>query len=395
MGAMVEFWRCREALVEIWNRLDPGMMEMQCTFDTYITWKKEFIKLLKDWDGNYMKHVKGTWAEINGIINTAMKPLTDLMESNLNFHYLELIEKKKDVPSFRHVALEEKFAGHLSILCNIFKEYGSLKDKIINIKQMLHVLKTPGWRESPPLAFYFHPLNDAIREVRDCLLKMNEEGILHCKYVLELNEELMAKCLTMVERDFVAQILAGDELKQDQFKFIYKVVKIIYDSALKDHLLNEDPKVVGTVIPKLTAYHSVLLIKGILDTKTAEKKKELEKAEREGRKVTFQAEDEDKKIMTEEQVLQKRMDQKMGQSTAFMTETQKLREMERLEIEKYGVSVAANDFSANVDLGGIHQPEQARVVHGLCKQAAQCESTRAARHRGSPASRRIQAQEGA
>lgn len=65
-------------------------------------------------------------------------------------------------------------------------------------------------------------------------------------------------------------------------------MKIIYESALKDHLLNEDPKVVGTVIPKLTAYHSVLIIKNIIDAKAAERKKEIEKAEREGRKVTFQ-----------------------------------------------------------------------------------------------------------
>lgn len=40
---------------------------------------------------------------------TAMKPLTDLMESNLNFHYLEQLEKNKDIPSFRHEALETKF----------------------------------------------------------------------------------------------------------------------------------------------------------------------------------------------------------------------------------------------------------------------------------------------
>jgi len=35
------------------------------------------------------------------------------------------------------------------------------------------------------------------------------------------------------------------------------------------------------------AYHSILIIKNILEVKAAEKKKEEEKAEREGRKVTF------------------------------------------------------------------------------------------------------------
>jgi len=38
----------------------------------------------------------------------------------------------------------------------------------------------------------------------------------------------------------------------------------------------------------LTTYHSLLKIRDILNTKLAEKKKEAEKAEREGRKVMFE-----------------------------------------------------------------------------------------------------------
>jgi hypothetical protein len=64
---------------------------------------------------------------------SAMKPLTDILESNLNLHYLEQIEKKKDVPPFRHEALEEKFSGHFTRLCDIFRDYGNLK-KYFNIK---------------------------------------------------------------------------------------------------------------------------------------------------------------------------------------------------------------------------------------------------------------------
>lgn len=71
----------------------------------------------------------------------------------------------------------------------------------------------------------------------------------------------------MVQKDNTAQWLAGDELKQDQFKFMYNVMKIIYDSALKDLLLNEDQKVVDNVLPSLASYQALLLIKGILDTK--------------------------------------------------------------------------------------------------------------------------------
>jgi hypothetical protein len=41
------------------------------------------------------------------------------------------------------------------------------------------------------------------------------------------------------------------------------------------------------VVPNLIAYYSILRIKGIIETKANERKKEEEKAEREGRKVTF------------------------------------------------------------------------------------------------------------
>ena len=91
------------------------------------------IKHLKEWDKLYVKHMKGGYIEMNVIFTTAMKPLTDLLESNLNFHYLEQLEKTKDIPSFRHEALETKFIEHFTTICDIFKAYGDLKDTY-NIK---------------------------------------------------------------------------------------------------------------------------------------------------------------------------------------------------------------------------------------------------------------------
>lgn len=127
-NTQVEIWNCKSKIVEIFNYLDPSMMEMQLTHETYITWKKDLIKLLKEWEKLYMKHIKSGFVEMNHIHMTAMRPLTDLLESNLNFHYLELIEKKKDVAKFRHEALEEKFCEHLTRVCEIFRDYGTLKD---------------------------------------------------------------------------------------------------------------------------------------------------------------------------------------------------------------------------------------------------------------------------
>lgn len=97
-------------------------------------------------------------------------------------------------------------------ICEIFRDYGELKD-YFNIKQMLTVLKTPDWQNCPPLAFYFNPLQEALTDVRNLLLKMNEDGILRCKYIIEDNEELMKKVIVMVAKDVTAQWLAGDDLK--------------------------------------------------------------------------------------------------------------------------------------------------------------------------------------
>lgn len=188
-STQVEMWNCKSKIVEIFNYLDPGMMEMQLNVDTYVSWKKELVKLLKEWDKLYTKHIKSGYVEMNAIHVSAMKPLTELLESNQNLHFFEQMMLKKEMPAFRHEALEEKFAGHLTRVCEIFRDYGNLKD-YFHIKQMLHILKIPDWKKSPPLAFYLTPLSNALTDMRACLLKLNEEGVLHCKYIIEDNAEL-------------------------------------------------------------------------------------------------------------------------------------------------------------------------------------------------------------
>ena len=66
---------------------------------------------------------------------------------------------------------------------------------------------------------------------------MDEQGHLFVKYIIEDNEGLKKDTIEMVKKDVIAQWLMGDELKQDQFRFLYEVVKVIYDSALRDRLI--------------------------------------------------------------------------------------------------------------------------------------------------------------
>jgi len=134
------------------------------------------------------------------------------------------------------------------------------------------------------------------------MLEMRDLGHLRMKYIIEDNKELQDQTKEVVKRDLVAQWLVGDELKQDQFKFFYDTVKIIYDTALKDKLLADDETIVTEVIPQLIAYKSVMVIRDIQLRKAFEAKKAKEKAERDGVVLTDGVKD--PKYMTEEEIIQ-------------------------------------------------------------------------------------------
>ena len=147
---------------------------------------------------------------------------------------------------------------------------------------MLTVLKVPDWQKIPPLAFYFHPLLDTVMGTRKHMLKMHEDGILRVKYIIEDNTELMDKTIAMVQQDNITQWLAGDDLKRDQFKFLYNTMKIIYDSALKDLLIAEDPKVLDVVLPMMVAFNAIKLVRKMFDSAEKVTKNTIFKMERSG-----------------------------------------------------------------------------------------------------------------
>lgn len=143
-GSQVEIWNCKTAINDIYVTLDPSMFDMSITVENYVTFKKELIQKLKAFDKLYTKHIKSAYVEMNAIHTQAMKPLSELLESNRNFHFIEEQMKKKEVPKFRFEALEEKFIIHMTKVCEIFTTYGRLKESF-NIKQMLAILKIEGW----------------------------------------------------------------------------------------------------------------------------------------------------------------------------------------------------------------------------------------------------------
>jgi hypothetical protein len=193
-AAQNDMWGCKEALTEFYNFLDDGAMEMNLTFETYTSWKKDLIKVLKEWDKLYVKHIKGAYPEMSGLHAKAMLPLTNLVQSNLEFHYLEDMMKNKkeypEVPKFRYEALEEQFSKFMTGVLEIFKEYGELND-YFDIRQMLKTLKIENWKQIAPYNHYLTPLETNLKVVRTSLIKMNKDGHLRIKYIIEDNKELM------------------------------------------------------------------------------------------------------------------------------------------------------------------------------------------------------------
>ena len=123
----VDIYNCKSALIDVVNYLAPDMMNQDRTHETYLTWKKELIKLLKEWDKVYVKHIKISYPEMSKHHAEAMEPLMQLIGANLNFWKLEqMIANKEFVPDFRHQALEEEFCKFFTGVCQILKEYGDL-----------------------------------------------------------------------------------------------------------------------------------------------------------------------------------------------------------------------------------------------------------------------------
>ena len=280
--AVNDTFKYKGYLVDVYNTIDPEIMETECTFETYNGWNKELIKQLKAWDGAYCKHIKAPHPEMLKIHEAAMMPLTLLMKSNSNFGQLEKMLADKDgsnIPEFRGIALEEQFCKHLSEICRIFKEFGDMSDHTYDIAQLLKTLKLEDgrWTEIVPFEHYLTPLKIALQKVREQLLKMEKDGPLFVKYIVEDNKELQDLTIAMVKQDHIVQWLVGDSLKLDQFRFLYECMKVIYDSALKEKLLAEDKVVMESVIPKLVAFKSVMAMRGIQLAKAEEMRKAKEK----------------------------------------------------------------------------------------------------------------------
>lgn len=107
-----------------------------------------------------------------------------------------------------------------------------------------------------------------IDTARGEILHLHDKGHLWRKYEVEKNAKMQTDLIEMCKYDNLVQILVGDERKQDQFEFFYDSVKVIYDSALQEDLVNMN-KPTGNkyiqelVIPEIVAFKAIMRIREI------------------------------------------------------------------------------------------------------------------------------------
>lgn len=244
--------------------LEPG---------TLASWKKDLLSKLKDFEKKYVKHAKSTNPILAKIHSEAMQPVVDLMEASVNLQNFTKINETKPFPDFRKKALTEKYIEHLTKICDILvlnpNKDGKTLDDPYDIRHILEILEIPNWRDIPPFEFYIRPLKNAFDNLQKELKEMHNLGPLRVSYYVERNYEMTVKIITLVKEYNTVAWLCGDELKRDQFKFMYDMHEKVYSSALKNFYL--DPKLqaptLQSVVPELTTFYSMMLIRDIDDKK--------------------------------------------------------------------------------------------------------------------------------
>lgn len=108
----------------------------------------------------------------------------------------------------------------------------------------------------------------------------------------------------MAKADRVTQWVGASDIRRDQLKYIYEIIKIMYNSPLRSILVDEqkNEKLIKDVIPMYLAYHSIKNIMDIDRTKEHDRVSKIEKRLRKG----LPAEEEEPEPVVEEEVKTKK-----------------------------------------------------------------------------------------
>ena len=197
----VHVYNCAETLQAIVEDCKADTLEMYCNkAEDFPGWRKKFVEKFKKFDKLYMQHPKIAHPTIFDIHTKTMKPLSDLIESNFNLDNFEHMMENQQLPEFRLLALEEKFAKDLTLACDISRDHGKLGYRYYDIRRMMKLLKLEHkvknkegkweelhWKKIKPFHFYLDPLETKYKYMREELLHLNHLGPLYYRFPLEAN----------------------------------------------------------------------------------------------------------------------------------------------------------------------------------------------------------------
>lgn len=343
-SANQDHFDCKEKFMNIIRHIEQGYDGEYLEPNTLAVWKKEMSSKLKDFEKKYVKHAKATNPILAKIHSEAMQPVVDLMEASVNLYNFTTLSAQKPFPEFRKKALTEKYIEHLTKICDILvlnpNKDGKTLDDPYDIRHILELLEIPNWQNIPPFEFYLTPMKNAFDNLQKELREMNNLGPLRVSYYVERNYEMTKKIMLLVKEYNTVAWLCGDELKRDQFKFIYDMHEKIYKSPLKNMYL--DPKQNGpalqVVVPEITTFFSMLLIRDIDDKKASDAEKAQQKKE-EREALGLSEEEEEELVLDIPQPVQKKGKKKVEIDPEVIEEARQ-KALYKRELATYGVSDA-------------------------------------------------------
>jgi len=245
--------------------------------------KKAFLKSLQEFDKTFQKHIKACHNEIDTVLRKVIAPLAYLVGSTSNFKKIEVLrDSGKEVPPFRMKALRDKFCQECQDLFKLLYYCEIISDNP-SIESVLQKFTIDGWRDSVALAFFITPLEEAYEHMRSFMLEFVDGTNDRVRWdkirqPIEKNTELMDEIKKLVHREQMCNHLLGDELKREQLEFLYKVHKTIYNSPLKERLIDvtKDTEVRESTITKLATFRALQqMVQWRRDKVLKEEKKEL------------------------------------------------------------------------------------------------------------------------
>ena len=264
---------CKEKFMNIIRHIEQGWDGDYLTPDTLAAWKKELLSKLKEFERKYVKHCKATNPFLADIHKKSMQPVTDLMEASVNLQNFRILDAKKPFPEFRKKALTEKFTEHLTKVCDILKGFPNADAKTLDqeydVRHILELLDIPNWQDIPPFNYYITPLKNCYDDLVNELRSMHKLGPLRVSYYCERNTEMSRKIIALMREYNIVKWLCGDDLKRDQFRFMFDIMDKIYNSALRTMFVNPkaNEATLKYVVSELTVFKSMLLIRDIDDKK--------------------------------------------------------------------------------------------------------------------------------